>query len=274
MQNKILSLARKDLQRGDTARAARHYRRLVGLEPENPSYLLKFGDLSQRLGEEEPAADAYARAAWIYARDSFDDKAIALYKRALELDPTRFGLWSDLADAYLRVDRLGEAIAGLAIAAELLTKADRPAEAAAFRARITALGGPAPARSTQAFGDTQPIIPLADLDTALATARACAREGNPVALAEAFQQVIAQKPDANPRQRALCRGLNVSDVDAVERALEDYLASSSPDVALDVTGLLLEVDRFRTYESSLGDLYRDVAEMYRVRCRGSADETA
>ena len=271
MQNKILSMARKDLQRGDTARGARHYRRLIALEPDNPAYLLKFGDLSQRLGDIDAAAESYARAAWVYARDSFDDKAIALYKRALELDPHRYALFSDLADAYLRLDRLGEAIAGLAIAAEELTKADRPAEAAAFRARIAELGGPSTPAS---LGDTQPMMPLVDLDAALASAREHARDGDPSALIEAFQTVVSQKPEANESQRRLCRGLNVSNLEAVERALEEYLASSQADLALDVPGLLLEVDRFRSYESALASLYRDVAESYRARCRNAGHERA
>ncbi len=56
-------------------------------EPENPQVFLKIGDTYQKLGDIEKAVPAYSQAAYLLLRDGFIQKALAVYKIILRLDP-------------------------------------------------------------------------------------------------------------------------------------------------------------------------------------------
>ena len=116
---RVLEMARKDERKGDWKSALRRYRRLTGLAPDEPSLHIKLGDVCLRLGEDKEAADAFVTAGQLFTQGSFDDKAAALYKRALELAPGRADVRDALIDAYRRLDRIPEAILTLEQASEL-----------------------------------------------------------------------------------------------------------------------------------------------------------
>lgn len=56
-------------------------------EPENPQVFLKIGDAYQKLGNIEKAVPAYSQAAYLLLKDGFLQKALAVYKIILRLDP-------------------------------------------------------------------------------------------------------------------------------------------------------------------------------------------
>ncbi|MFN3740024.1 MAG: cyclic nucleotide-binding domain-containing protein [Thermodesulfovibrionales bacterium] len=56
-------------------------------EPENPQVFLKIGDAYQKLGDIEKAVPAYSQAAYLLLKDGFIQKALAVYKIILRLDP-------------------------------------------------------------------------------------------------------------------------------------------------------------------------------------------
>jgi len=60
---------------------------LKGSEPENPQVFLKLGDAYQKLGRPEKAVPEYSQAAWLFLKDGFLQKALAVYKIILRLDP-------------------------------------------------------------------------------------------------------------------------------------------------------------------------------------------
>lgn len=56
-------------------------------EPENPQVFLKIGDAYQKLANIEKAVPAYSQAAYLLLKDGFLQKALAVYKIILRLDP-------------------------------------------------------------------------------------------------------------------------------------------------------------------------------------------
>jgi tetratricopeptide (TPR) repeat protein len=60
---------------------------LNAVELRNPQVLLKLGDTYQRIGDTLNAIAAYHKSAWILKNSGFAQKALALYKIILRLDP-------------------------------------------------------------------------------------------------------------------------------------------------------------------------------------------
>jgi len=60
---------------------------LITVERGNPQVLLKLGDTYQRTGDTLNAIASYHKSAWILKNDGFTQKALALYKIILRLDP-------------------------------------------------------------------------------------------------------------------------------------------------------------------------------------------
>ncbi|MEW6162714.1 MAG: cyclic nucleotide-binding domain-containing protein [Nitrospirota bacterium] len=60
---------------------------LSNVERDNPHVHLKIGDIYQRMGDSLNAVASYHQAAWILTKQGFMQKALALYKVILRLDP-------------------------------------------------------------------------------------------------------------------------------------------------------------------------------------------
>jgi tetratricopeptide (TPR) repeat protein len=136
---RVLELARKDERKGDWKSAVRRYRRLTGLDPDQPSLHIKLGDVCVRLGEAEDAADAFFTAGNLFAKAAFDEKAAALYRRALEAAPGRASVRDALVEAYRRLGRTKDAIATLEQAAAWLAREGAHRQALDLRRRIAEL---------------------------------------------------------------------------------------------------------------------------------------
>jgi len=139
VRNRVLEMARKDERKGDWRSALRRYRRLTGLDAEDPGLHVKLGDVHLRLGQSEDAAAAFATAGDLFARKAFDEKAAALYKRALGLAPERAGVRASLVDCYARLGRTQDAVIVLEQASEYLEREGNPREALALRRQMAEL---------------------------------------------------------------------------------------------------------------------------------------
>lgn len=139
VRSRVLEMARKDERKGDWKSAVRRYRRLTGLEPNEPSLHIKLGSACVRLGEEKEAAEAFVQAGLIFTRASFDEKAAALYKRALEFAPGRADVRDALIDSYRRLDRIPEAILTLEQASEFADQQGDLQESLDLRRQIAQL---------------------------------------------------------------------------------------------------------------------------------------
>jgi len=139
VRNRVLDMARKDERKGDWQSALRRYRRLTGLEPDDPGLHVKLGDVHLRLGQGEDAAAAFTTAGRLFARKAFDEKAAALFKRAFGLTPGRSGVRDALVDCYARLGRSPDAILVLEQASEHLERAGKRREALALRRQMAEL---------------------------------------------------------------------------------------------------------------------------------------
>ena len=164
-RTKVLEAAQKFLSKGQYDKAVLEYQKLVQEDPRDVRTLLKIGDLHTRRSKPKDAIDVYQRVADLYAKQGFFLKAVAVYKQILKLDPTHLdstlklakmyeelALTSDalstyelVADAYMTqgnvpkaletmermVELDGQNVAVRIKHAEALSKANKPAEAAA-----------------------------------------------------------------------------------------------------------------------------------------------
>ena len=109
-KEKLLLSAQKLAQRGQNDKAIKEYQRALELDKKDVKTLLKLGDLQAKVKKNEDAIKAYADAAKLYARDGFYSKAIAVYKRVLELDANRDDIYLLMADLYQRLGMVGDAM--------------------------------------------------------------------------------------------------------------------------------------------------------------------
>lgn len=73
-------------------------------EPENPQVFLKIGDAYQKLGNIEKAVPAYSQAAYFLLKDGFLQKALAVYKIILRLDPNNHEAINKTRDLLVEIE--------------------------------------------------------------------------------------------------------------------------------------------------------------------------
>ncbi len=111
------------------------FKRMVELEPENPSHRAKLADLSQRLGRVDDAIGQYKAVAEQMLSEGHFDKASRVYERGLELESDNIGF---ITDAVLKLKEAGQAEA----AQRLLTRAVERNPRAEQVARLLGQGEP------------------------------------------------------------------------------------------------------------------------------------
>lgn len=75
------------LKTQDWETAKNSLQKIISVEGENPNTHLKLGDVYQRTGDAVNAVSSYHHAVWLMQSKGFFQKALALYKIILRLDP-------------------------------------------------------------------------------------------------------------------------------------------------------------------------------------------
>ncbi len=83
-----LEIAQQHEKKGNLAKAAAAYSEYLSVKPKDAKVLLRLAELKERLGETDPAAEAFHRLGMIHLEDGMDSKAIAVLRRALQLVPS------------------------------------------------------------------------------------------------------------------------------------------------------------------------------------------
>lgn len=86
------------LKTQDWETAKSSLQKIILLERKNPHTYLKLGDIYQRTGDSVNAIASYHQAAWLMRSQGFFQKAIALYKIILRLDPNNSEAISNLKE--------------------------------------------------------------------------------------------------------------------------------------------------------------------------------
>ncbi|MFU8805232.1 MAG: tetratricopeptide repeat protein [Bradymonadaceae bacterium] len=109
-RNKVLAAAQKHVRKGSWDKALKEYRALVDDDSSDVRSLLKCGDLYVKMGRTTDALNSYKSVADHYAQQDMYEKAVAVYKQALRLDPEEVKLHQALGEAYHRLGRLKDAV--------------------------------------------------------------------------------------------------------------------------------------------------------------------
>ncbi|MFO0558696.1 MAG: tetratricopeptide repeat protein [Polyangiales bacterium] len=112
-RQKVLDSAQKFAAKGQFDKAIAEYQRLVKEDPNDVRVLLKIGDLQFRRGAREDAVATYSKVARGYEDQGFALKAIAVYKQILSIDPNLTDLHGKLAELYVQLGLVPDALVNL-----------------------------------------------------------------------------------------------------------------------------------------------------------------
>jgi len=109
-RNAIIREAQKLAGKGQFDKAIAEWRKLVKETPNDANIFNTIGDLCLKKNSKAEAVDAYKRAADILAEDGFTSKAIALYKKVLNIDPDKIEVHLALGDMNAEKGLTGNAL--------------------------------------------------------------------------------------------------------------------------------------------------------------------
>lgn len=109
-KDKVMESARKFVDKGQIDKAVKEYLRIVQEDPKDVRVWLKIGDLYAKKGAKQEATETYLKVARFYHDQGFIDKAIAVYKQILKLDPRLVDVILKLAELYKQRGNMIEAM--------------------------------------------------------------------------------------------------------------------------------------------------------------------
>src|SRR5512143_879700 len=97
-KNAIIKDAQKFLAKGQFDKAIAEWKKILKESPNDPNIYNTIGDLCIKKDSKAEAVEAYNKAADILAADGFTSKAIALFKKVLNIDPKKIEAHLALGD--------------------------------------------------------------------------------------------------------------------------------------------------------------------------------
>ncbi len=121
-KNTVMKEAQKFVARGQYDRAIAEWKKLLRESPHDANLYNTIGDLCLKKDAKADAVEAYRRAADILASDGFTSKAIALYKKTLNINPRNIEVYLALGDLNAEKGITGNALENYKIVADHYTK--------------------------------------------------------------------------------------------------------------------------------------------------------
>jgi tetratricopeptide (TPR) repeat protein len=103
--------AEKFAAKGQHDRAAREYQTIVEADPKDIRAWLMLADCLVRCGDRAGAVDRYLQVAGYYAAQKQSQKALAVYRQVVNLDPRRLDVHQKIAQLNLELGRVQDAVA-------------------------------------------------------------------------------------------------------------------------------------------------------------------
>lgn len=138
-KNAITKEAQKFAAKGLFDKAIAEWKKLVKESPNDANIFNTIGDLCLKKDSKSEAVDAYKKAGDILAADGFTSKAIALYKKVLNIDPQRMEVHITLADLNAEKGLIGNAVESYKAVASHYSKHNEMAKALAIYKKIADL---------------------------------------------------------------------------------------------------------------------------------------
>jgi tetratricopeptide (TPR) repeat protein len=117
----IMREAQKFIAKGQYDKAIAEWKKLLRESPNDPNIYNTIGDLCLKKNAKAEAVDAYKRAADLLAEDGFTSKAIALYKKVLNIDPKKIEVHLALGNLNAEKGLTGNALESYKIVADHFT---------------------------------------------------------------------------------------------------------------------------------------------------------
>ncbi len=118
----VMKEAQKFIARGQFDKAIAEWKKLIKETPNDANIYNTIGDLCLKKNAKAEAVDAYSKAADILTADGFTSKAIALYKKVLNIDPKKINAHLALGDLNAEKGLTGNALESYKIAADHFTQ--------------------------------------------------------------------------------------------------------------------------------------------------------
>jgi tetratricopeptide (TPR) repeat protein len=128
-KNAVIKEAQKFTAKGQYDKAIAEWKKLIKESPNDANIFNTIGDLSLKKNAKADAVDAYKKAADILAADGFSSKAIALYKKVVNIDPKKVDVYLALADLNAEKGLTGNALESYKIAADHYAQKNEMAKA-------------------------------------------------------------------------------------------------------------------------------------------------
>jgi len=109
-KEKVMDSARKLAEKNQHEKAVKEYLRIVQEDPKDIRVWLKIGDLHVKRGSKQDATEVYLKVARVYDEQGFSEKAIAVFKQVLKIDPHLVDVNLKLAELYRQRGMLADAM--------------------------------------------------------------------------------------------------------------------------------------------------------------------
>ena len=128
-KNTVIKEAQKFVAKGQFDKAIAEWKKLLRETPNDPNIYNTIGDLCLKKNAKADAVDAYKRAADLLASDGFTSKAIALYKKVLNIDSKKIDVHLALGDLNAEKGLTGAALESYKVVADHYTQEKNTAKA-------------------------------------------------------------------------------------------------------------------------------------------------
>ncbi len=133
-RRKIAETAQNYAARNQFDQAIAEYQKLVASDPTDVRTLLKIGDLQVRMNAPAQAVETYQHVGSLYEHQGLHQKAIAVYKQILQINPDAIALYGRVADLHIKLGLTSDALQALELLAQRYARlGDQEGLASAFR---------------------------------------------------------------------------------------------------------------------------------------------
>ena len=128
-KNKTIKEAQKHVAKGQFDKAIAEWKKLLKETPDDPNIYNTIGDLCLKKDSKADAVEAYHKAANLLAADGFTSKAIALFKKVLNIDAKKMDAHLALGDLNAEKGLTSNALESYKIVADHYTQQNQTAKA-------------------------------------------------------------------------------------------------------------------------------------------------
>ncbi len=138
-KNKLIESANKFIAKNQFDKAIKDLQKVLEVEPKNNQVALKIAELFLKLDKKEDATNYYEIASNIFRDSGFYDKAIAVYRQLLTINPVSSQAYLKLAELFRKKNLIAEAVSNYKVAIAIYEREGRTQDALKVLQTITEL---------------------------------------------------------------------------------------------------------------------------------------